>query len=182
MADTLSRKLTAGKDDGIILGIKSTSGVDYINHALFADDTLLLGGALLRMTRVFKEIVQIFCLVSWALISTRNNTVYGWNTDHSTMVNISQILDFVGYDTWDKVKYPGLPLTLGHNNPSLWLEIIRKIKAKIASWVGQWLTKVVKLIMIKSILSILPIYQSSLLLAPKAIVDQISKLIRYFLW
>ena len=36
--------------------------------------------------------------------------------------------------------------------------------------------------MIKSILAALPIYQSSLLLAPKVIMDQISKLIRYFLW
>ena len=39
-----------------------------------------------------------------------------------------------------------------------------------------------KLIMIKSILSALPIYQSSLLLAPKSIMDQISKLIRDFFW
>ena len=39
-----------------------------------------------------------------------------------------------------------------------------------------------KLVLIKSTLSALPIYQSSLLLAPKLIVDQISKLIRDFLW
>ena len=44
MVDTLSRKLIAGKNDGIIPSIKSTSGVEYINHALFADDTLLFGG------------------------------------------------------------------------------------------------------------------------------------------
>ena len=69
MADTLSRKLIAGKNDGIILGIKSASGVESINHALFADDTLLLGGALLRLERIFKEIMQIFCLISGALIN-----------------------------------------------------------------------------------------------------------------
>ena len=89
---------------------------------------------------------------------------------------------FEGYAYWDKVKYLGLPLTLGQNNPSLWLGIISKIKAKIVSWGGHWLTKVGKVILIKSVLSSLPIYQYSLLLAPKGITDQISKLIRDFLW
>ena len=133
MADTLSRKLTAGKIYGIIPSIKSTSGVDSINHALFADDTLLLGGASLRMAGFFKEIMQHLCIISGALINNRKSVVYGWNKDHSTIANISQFLGFDGYDTWDKVKYLGLPLTLVQNNPSLWMEIISKIKAKIAS-------------------------------------------------
>ena len=42
--------------------------------------------------------------------------------------------------------------------------------------------KAQKLILIKSLLSSLPIYQSSLLLAPKSIMDQISKLIKDLLW
>ena len=42
--------------------------------------------------------------------------------------------------------------------------------------------KVGKLILIKSILSALPLYQSSVLLAPKLIMDRLSKLIRDFLW
>ena len=38
-----------------------------------------------------------------------------------------------------------------------------------------------KLVLIKSTLSTLPVYQSSLLLAPKSILDQLSKLLRDFL-
>ena len=59
---------------------------------------------------------------------------------------------------------------------------INKLKAKIASWVGHWLTTIGKHVLIKSTLSALPIYQSFILLAPKSIVDQISNLIRDFLW
>ena len=99
MADTFSRNLSIGKYEGIIPSIKLASGVDSINHALFADDSLLLGGASLRMARAFKEILQIFCLISGSLIKNRKSAVYGWNTDHSTIVNISHILDFVGYGT-----------------------------------------------------------------------------------
>ena len=65
------------------------------------------------------------------------------------MDKISQILGFEGHASWVKVKYLALPLTLGQNNPSLWLEIINKIKAKIVSWGGHWLTKAGKVILIK---------------------------------
>ena len=133
MVDSLSRKLSARKVDGIIPGISTAIGVEAINHALFADDTLLLGGAYLKMARAFFEIMQHFCIISGALINNRKSAVYGWNVDQSKVDKISHILGFEGYASWDKVKYLGLPLTLGKNNPSLWLEIISKIKEKIVS-------------------------------------------------
>ena len=134
------------------------------------------------MARAFLDIMNHFCIISGALINIRESVVYGWNVDQSIVANISQILGFDGYASWDKVKYLGFPITLGQNNPSLWLEVISKIKSKIVSWGGHWLTTAGKLILIKSVLSALPIYQSSLLLAPKSIMDQISKLIIDFFW
>ena len=60
-----------------------------------------------------------FCIISGALINNHNNAVFGWNVDQTKVANISHILGFEGYASWDKVKYLGLPLTLGQNNPSL---------------------------------------------------------------
>ena len=119
MVDSLSKKLSARKVDGIIPGISAAVGVEAINHALFVDDTLLLGGASLKMARAFSEIMQHFCIISGALINNRKSTLYGWNVDQSKVDKISQILGFEGYAYWDKVKYLDLPLTLGKNNPSL---------------------------------------------------------------
>jgi hypothetical protein len=59
------------------------------------------------------------------------------------------------------------PLTLGINKAPHWLEILSKIKEEMISWGGQWLTIVVKLILVKTFLSSLPIYQASFLLALK---------------
>ena len=81
MVDSLSRKLIAGKNVGIILGIISAVGVEAIKHALFADDTLLLGGASLKMARVFSEIMHKLCIISGALIKNRKSSVFGWNVD-----------------------------------------------------------------------------------------------------
>ena len=71
MVESLSRKLSIEKEAEIIPGIKSAIGVDSINHALYAKDSLLLRGASLRMARAFKEILQNFCLITGALINNR---------------------------------------------------------------------------------------------------------------
>ena len=60
--------------------------------------------------------------------------------------------------------------------------MLAKFKAKIESWGGQWLSKAGKLILIKLVLSALPVFQSTLLLAPKVVSAQLSKLMRDFLW
>ena len=54
MVEALSRKLSAYMIVGAIPGIRVARGVDPINHALFADDSLLLGGASLNIACAFK--------------------------------------------------------------------------------------------------------------------------------
>ena len=53
MVESLSRNLIVEKEVGYILGIKIARGVDPINHALFADDSLLLGEASMKIARDF---------------------------------------------------------------------------------------------------------------------------------
>ena len=62
------------------------------------------------------------------------------------------------------------------------MDVLAKLKAKIASWRAQWITKVGKLILIQAVFSAFPIFGSTLLLAPKSILAQISKLVRDFIW
>ena len=71
MAETISRKLKVEKEVGYIPGIKIARGVDPINHALFADDSLLLGGASLNIARAFKDILQTYDLISGALMNEK---------------------------------------------------------------------------------------------------------------
>jgi len=77
LAESLSRKLTAEMEVGTIPGIKAARGVEPINHTLFANDSLLLGGASIKITKAFKEILQHFCLIMRALINKRKSVIYG---------------------------------------------------------------------------------------------------------
>ena len=169
MAEYLSRKLLAELAVGSLLGIKIASGVNPFNHALFANDSLLLGGASLTIARAFNGILLNFYLSSGALINKNKSVVYGWNVDQRSFLRITHSLGFPGFSEWENITYLGLPLTLGPNPSSLWLEVICKLKAKIVSWGGQWLTKAGKLILIKVVLLSLPLFYFSLFLAPKYI-------------
>eukprot|EP00253_Pinus_taeda_P014967 PITA_14967 len=140
LADSLSRKLSQEQHRGFIPGIRIVQEVPSVNHALFADDAILLGGASLRMAKAFKLILQKFCNVTGALISERKSAVFAWNADQQTIDRIASELGFKGYAEWDKIKYLGLPLTLGSNRNNLWEEVISKFNKKIAAWGGIWLS------------------------------------------
>ena len=53
MSETLSRKLIFENEAGYIMGIRIARGVGPINHALFIDDSLLLGGASMNISQYF---------------------------------------------------------------------------------------------------------------------------------
>jgi ribonuclease HI len=95
---------------------------------------------------------------------------------------IAHTLGFKGHSKWEKIQYLGLPLSFGINKVNLWEGVLTKIKGKIDAWGGHWLTHGGKLTLIKAVISSLPIYQASYLLAPKLIAGQINKLQRDFLW
>jgi len=73
MADSLSRNLTAEKLNGTLPCIRVMRGTKPINHALFVDDSLLLGGASLKIARDFNNVIQSFCRVSGALVNRRKS-------------------------------------------------------------------------------------------------------------
>ena len=64
----------------------------------------------------------------------------------------------------------------------MWRPVIQKIKNKILSLGTRWLNIAGKATLIQSILSVYPIYISSMVLAPKMITNNISMEIRKFLW
>ncbi len=182
MADSLSRKLTTERIVGALPGLKPSTGVDPLNHALFADDSLLLVGASTGIAKAFDSVLKSYCRVFGALVNESKSEIYSGNIDQQELISILNTLGFRGHARWDQFKYLGLPITNGPNRRSLWSDIICKIKEKIAAWGGYWLNKGGKVILIKSLLSTLPIYQVAFLLAPRNVMDQISKLLRDFLW
>eukprot|EP00253_Pinus_taeda_P030711 PITA_30711 len=63
MAETLSIQLEIQRNKREITGISIARGIKEINHSLFANDTLLIGGASSITVRRFKKILDVFLAV-----------------------------------------------------------------------------------------------------------------------
>ena len=86
MVESLSRKLISDKDSGYILSIRIARGVDPFNHALFADDSLLLGGTSMNISWDFQDTLTKYCQSFGALINKDKSVVYGWNVEPSVIL------------------------------------------------------------------------------------------------
>jgi hypothetical protein len=64
----------------------------------------------------------------------------------------------------------GVPIFKTKPLASNWNPLIEKLKNKINSWGARWLNLTGKVVLIKAVLASIPIYQSSLLLAPVTII------------
>jgi hypothetical protein len=148
-----------------LLGLRIAPGVKDINHAQFADDTLLMGGASMPTARKFKKELDTYTEVSRSVISLTKINIFGWNITPRDMLYISRILGMEGCTTWDAFKYLGVPIFKSNPKALHWDQLIGKIKNRINFWGEKWLNLAGKVVLIKAVLASILIYQSSLLLA-----------------
>ena len=98
------------------------------------------------------------------------------------MIGISRVLEMEGTSTWEYIKYLGILLVKAAPRNNLWLPLLDKMKARILDWGATWLNKAGKLILINFVLNSLPVYQASILLAPRGFVRDLDSILRKFLW
>eukprot|EP00253_Pinus_taeda_P027485 PITA_27485 len=182
-ASVLSFYLQRKQQDQDIVGLCIARGVKSITHALFADDTLLLGAASPHSTIKFKEVLEDYCKVSGSVLDNGKCHIYYWNIPASTTSSIARCLSFAVSTSWTSFKYLGLPIF--HKRASMskgWYPQLDKFKAKMQAWGSSWLNIAGKSVLIKAVLSILPLFKFSVLLAPVGIIKKMEELIRTFLW
>ena len=75
-ASVLSFLLDKKLQDQDINGLCIARGVKNINHALFVDDTLLLGAATLSSATKFKEVLDDFCEASGSALNKNKCHIY----------------------------------------------------------------------------------------------------------
>ena len=71
-------------------------GTKDINHAQFADDTILLGGPSQIIARRFKNEMNRYCQVSGSKINFRKSKIYGWNINPREMLEITRVINMDG--------------------------------------------------------------------------------------
>eukprot|EP00253_Pinus_taeda_P026762 PITA_26762 len=178
----LSFYLDKKRADQAIVGLCFTRGVKTINHALFTDDGLLLGAASGIIASRFKKYLDDFCLVSGSSLNKGKCHIYCWNATSSVLNSISRIFGFATSSNWTSFKYFGLPVFLKKDYSRDWLPQLEKFKIKLLGWGYSWLNIVGKSVLIKSVLSNLPLFQFFVLLIPSSILIKREETIRKSFW
>lgn len=177
-ASALSFLLNRKQTEQEIMGINIARGVKSINHALFADDTLLLGAASVVLANRFKEVVDDYCADSGSKLNKGKCQVYCWNTSTRLTQAISICLGFTASSTWTSFKYLGLPVFQKKILSREWMPLLDKFKLKIQSWGYNWLNLAGRTVLIKSILNSLPIFQATVMMAPMGIMRKMEEYIK----
>ena len=62
------------------------------------------------------------------------------------------------------------------------MPLLDKLKLRIQAWGASWLNTAGKIILMKSVLTNMPLFQHSILLAPKTFLSKMDSILRRFLW
>ena len=182
MAESFSRTLDHKWHAGLITGIKFGNGVKNVNHSQFADDTLLMGGTSNIIAQRFKSILDKFMLYSGGLVNFQKSWIYGWNVTSQTIHSIAHIFGVPYKLNWDHFTYLGMPVSAGPLKSKDWDILIEKMKIKFQQWGSSFLNFAGCIVLLKSGLSALPLYQITLLQAPVNIHHKFEAILRHFLW
>lgn len=106
-------------------------GEQNINHALFADDTLLLGATSIHSAIRFKETLDEFFMASGSSLNKAKCHIYCSNTMPSLLSSIARCLGCAASSLWSSFKYLGLPIFLKRAYSRDWLPQIEKFKIKL---------------------------------------------------
>eukprot|EP00253_Pinus_taeda_P006464 PITA_06464 len=181
-ASALSFLLDKKLHEQEINGLCIARGTKNINHALFADDTLLLGPASVPSATKFKEVLDEFSEASGSVVNKSKCHIFSWNTTPRLLSAISRCLGFEATTSWSSFKHLGLPISHKRPTSKEWLPQLEKFKAKIQAWGYSWLNTAGKTVLIKSVLNSLPLFQFAGLLAPASILNKMEEYIRRFFW
>nr|XP_027102979.1 uncharacterized protein LOC113724256 [Coffea arabica] len=80
------------------------------------------------------------------------------------------------------VTYLGCPLFRGRRVKSLFAELLSKFSHRIASWQGRWLSMSARALLIKHVLSSMPIHMLAVLEPPMGVISDLERMLARFFW
>ncbi|KAL2251988.1 UNVERIFIED_CONTAM: Retrovirus-related Pol polyprotein from type-1 retrotransposable element R2 [Sesamum indicum] len=146
----------------------------------FADDLLLFCRADMDSVSVFKMGLDRFAEWSGLRLNVQKSHLF---ISRSAQDRKDQMLAVLGFQEGHlPMRYLGLPLLSSRLSISDCQPLLSKIDAHITGWEGISLSYAGRVQIIKSVLSTLSLYWASAFILPKAVIKEVEKRLRTFLW
>ena len=140
----------------------------------FADDTIFFYEPSYHNVLVVKAILRSFEVVSRLRVNFHKSVV--------GLVGISQLDVFVFSKCLNcrqmELPFKYLGMIIGDNPRRLefWSPIVDKIKSRLSRWRGKMLSLAIRICLIKSVISVLPLFYFSFFKAPITVCNQIRRI------
>jgi len=149
-----------------------------LTHLQFEDDTLIIGEKNWLNMHSMRAVLILFEEVSGLKVNFHKSMLTGvnisdsWLTEATMVMNCRQgVIPFV---------YLGLPIGGDSRKLSFWKPVVDRIVARLSSWNRKFLSFGGRLVLLKSILSSLPVYFLSFFKTPVGIISSIESIFKSF--
>jgi len=151
-----------------------------VSHLQFVDDTLLLGNKSWANVRALRATLVIFESMSGLKVNFNKSLLVGINISDSWLNEAATVLSCkVGKIPF---MYLGLPIDCNPRRLMFWEPIVNHIKSRLSGWNNRFLSFGGRLILLKAVLTSLPVYALSFFKAPSSIISSIESLLNNFFW
>ncbi|KAE8681880.1 hypothetical protein F3Y22_tig00111300pilonHSYRG00005 [Hibiscus syriacus] len=174
----LSKAIERGLFHGFIMGNSENS--TRLSHLQFADDLIIFCQASINQIKNVKRVLRIFSIMTGLHLNLAKSKLFGINLEDRVLSDwAEQVGCSVGYFP---TEYLGLPLGAKKNIEALWDSVFKNFSSKLAGWKASCLSLAGRTVLLKSVLTSLPIFFLSLFKMSCNIGKKLNSLMANFLW
>ena len=180
-AEGLNVMMTLVVENNLFSGYTvGTSNTTVVSHLQFADDTLLLGTKSWANVRALRAVLTLFADMSGLKVNFHKSMLTSINIAESWLNEAASILNCkVGTVPF---LYPGLSIGGNPRRLAFWDPVVNTIKSRLSGWQSRFLSFGGRFVLLKSVLTSLPVYALSFFKAPSGIISIIESIFYKFFW
>jgi len=142
---------------------------------------LILGETSWANVRAMRAVLHLFATMPGLKVNFHKSELVGVNVHQSWLLEVATVLNCKVGDL--PIMYLGLPLGGDPRRLNFWEPVVSQIKSRMSGWKSRHISFGRRLVLLKSVLTSLPVYALSFFKAPSGTIASIeSLLVRFFLW
>uniref|UniRef100_A0A803P924 Reverse transcriptase domain-containing protein n=1 Tax=Cannabis sativa TaxID=3483 RepID=A0A803P924_CANSA len=180
-AEGFSSLIRHHESSRMLTGCKVARSAPTISHLLFADDSYIYCQASEDEVNHVLSLLQLFEAALGQKVNLhKSSAFFNSNTTTVTRDRIFSMMRIqeVGVDS----MYQGLPSIVGRNKNAVLGFLKEKMKKRINGWVGKFLSRAGKEVLIKSVVQALPSYAMNIFLFPIGTCNELERMMASFWW